>query len=214
MTRGIAMLRVTLGALMVPTALAYFLPDLLPFIRSATWQAPMTVRLMDALDASGLLAVAKFIQLTGGLALLLNRAVPFALAAMVCVNVCGAFVAVMIEAEPLLATLALLVLVLNGVLMLAYLPAYSAMLAKGALADGEGPEPGAHYASVFINPFAGAPRTTLLLAAIPLAGALAFYYWVVPFTNGTTGLVVLALPAAVWAAALAQTFVKDGAESS
>lgn len=193
----LTMLQLALGLIMVPTALAYFLPDLLPFVRVATWEAPMSVRLMGYLDASGLLAVAKFIQLVGGLALLLNRAVPFALAAMVCVNVCGAFVAVLIEGEPFLATMALGVLALNVLLMFAYLPAYSGVLASGAIADGEAEEPGNRYESLFINPLAGASRRGLIIGTIALLGALAFYWRVVPFANGPAGLAVLVFPAAV-----------------
>ncbi len=189
------MLRIALGALMSLTALAWFLPDLLPFIRHARWTDPMTVRLIDSLAASGLLAVAKFIQLAGGLALLLNRAVPFALAAMAAVNVCGAFVAVLIEGDAVLGLLALLVLALNALLMFAYIEAYADMLGANRLADGEDAEPGANFDSLFTRPLGkGAPRKACLIAAIPLAGAIAFYWWVVPFTNGTMGLYVLALP--------------------
>ncbi len=196
--RPIDMLRIALGLIMVPSALAYFLPDVLPWVRTATWAEPMSVRLMGQLDASGLLAVAKFIQLTGGLALLLNRAVPFALAAMAAVNVCGAFVAVLIEGAPLLGTLALGVLALNATLMFTYLPAYRAMLVAGAVADGEEAEPGARFESLFVNPLAGASRTACLFAAMPLAGAWLFYWQVVPFGNGPTGLVVLVFPTLVW----------------
>ncbi len=198
MIRPIDMLRIALGIIMVPTALAYFLPDLLPWVRTATWTAPMSLRLMGSLDASGLLAVAKFIQLTGGLALLLNRAVPFALAAMAAVNVCGAFVAVLIEGAPMLGTMALGVLALNVALMFAYLPAYHAMLAPGAVADGEEPEAGARFESLFVNPLSGASRKACLFAALPLAGALLFFWQVVPFGNGPTGLVVLVYPTLVW----------------
>ncbi len=201
MMRPLDMLRLALGFIMVPTALAYFLPDLLPFVRVATWEAPMSLRLMGQLDASGLLAGAKFIQLAGGLALLLNRAVPFALAAMLCVNVCGAFVAVLVEGEPLLATMALGVLALNVLLMFAWLPAYAGVLAGDAAADGETAQPGERYESLFVNPLSGASRRAVLIGAIPLAGALAFYWWVVPFANGTTGLAVLAIPALVLATA-------------
>lgn len=198
MIRPFGMLRIALGIIMVPTALAYFMPDLLPWVRTATWQAPMSVRLMGQLDASGLLAVAKFIQLVGGLALLLNRAVPFALAAMAAVNVCGAFVAVLIEGAPLLGTLALGVLALNAALMFAYLPAYEGVLAAGAVGDGEERDAGENFESLFVNPLGGASRKACLFAALPLAGALLFYWQVVPFTNGTTGLVVLVLPTLAW----------------
>lgn len=200
--RPLDMLRIVLGAVMALTALAWFLPALLPFVRTATWADPMSVRLMGQLEASGLLAVAKFVQLTGGLALLLGRAVPFALAATMAVNVCGAFVAVLIEGAPLLGVLALGVLALNALLMFAYLPAYAGVLANGAVADGEGAAPGEHYNSLFVNPLSGANRRQCLVALVPLAGALAFYWKVVLGLNSMTGLVVLALPTAAWLVAL------------
>ena len=158
----------------------------------------MSLRLMGSLETSGLLAVAKFIQLVGGLALLLNRAVPFALAAMVTVNVCGAFVAVLIEGAPGLSVMALGVLALNVLLMFAHLDAYTGVLANGARADGEAAEPGEDYNSLFVNPLAGANRKALLVALIPLLGAFWFFWKVVPFANGTMGLYVLVLPALVW----------------
>lgn len=202
MIRPLDMLRLALGIIMVPTALAYFLPDLLPFVRTAQWEGAMATRLMDQLDASGLLAVAKFVQLTGGLALLLNRAVPFALAAMVTVNVCGAFVAVIIEGAPGLSVMALGVLALNVLLMFAHLDAYAGVLATGAIADGEDEEPGANYNSLFVNPLAGASRKALLVALVPLLGAVWFFWNVVLGLNSLTGLVVLVLPALAWLVAM------------
>ena len=196
MMRPLDMLRLALGIIMAPTALAYFLPDLLPWVRTATWQDSMSLRLMGQLDASGLLAVAKFIQLVGGLALLLNRAVPFSLAAMMCVNVCGAFVAVLIEGSAPLALLALGVLALNVLLMVAYLPAYGGMLASGAIADGESREPGANYESLFVNPMSGATRNQCLVGLLPLFAAAAFFWHIVPGFNSVTGLLVLMVPTA------------------
>lgn len=198
MLRPLNLLQWALGIIMVPTALAYFLPDLLPFVRTAQWEGEMATRLMDQLDASGLLAVAKFVQLVGGLALLLNRAVPFALAAMVTVNVCGAFVAVLIEGAPGLSVMALGVLALNALLMFAYIDAYAGVLANGAVADGETAEPGENYNSLFVNPMAGASRKSLLVALVPLLGAAWFFWKVVLGLNSLTGLVVLVLPALAW----------------
>jgi len=198
MMRPLDMLRVALGLIMVPTALAYFLPDLLPWVRTAQWEGDMTVRLMGQLDASGLLAVAKFIQLVGGLALLLNRVVPFALAAMAAVNVCGAFVAVLIEGDPALGAMALGVLALNTLLMFAHLPAYAGVLSTDAIADGESTEPGANYESLFAHPFGDSvPRATLVPALVVLLAAAWFFWKVVLGLNSLTGLVVLAFPVLV-----------------
>lgn len=194
MTRALDALRLLLGAVLVVTALRYFMPFLLPFVPEASWEDPMALRLMSAFDKSGLLAVAKFIHLVAGALLLANRAVPFALAALMPVNVCGLFISLFIEGDPLIALLAVLTVALNALLMLAYLPAYRGVLEGGHLADGEAAQAGHNYESLYANPLSGAPRGAYPGAALVLAAALAFYWWVVPGLNSTTGLVVLALP--------------------
>jgi hypothetical protein len=205
MTRGLDMLRLLLGAVLVVTALDYFLPVLVPLVEQAELTDPMAVRVMTAFDRSGLLAVAKFIHLMAGLLLLTNRAAPFALAAALPVNVCGLYIALFLEGAPLIAILAVLTVALNGLLMLACLPYYRGVLEGGALADGEGPEPGAHYQSLFVSPLASAPARAYLPAVLVLAAAIAFYWFVVPFANGTTGLVTLAFPAVMLVAGFARS---------
>lgn len=200
MTRLLGSLRLLLGAGLAITAIDYFLPSLLPFVPSPPWDDPMAARLMTAFDKSGLLAVATFIHLVAGLMLLTNRAVPFALAATMPVNVCGLYISLVLEADPLLAALAVVTVALNGLLMLAYLPAYRGVLEGGQRADGERPEAGRNYESLFANPLSDAPPAAYLGGALVLAAALAFYWYVVPFANGTTGLVTLAVPALVLAA--------------
>ncbi len=208
MTGALHVFRVLLGALMAVTAIRYFLPSLLPLPPAGEWSDPMAARLMAAFDASGLLAVAKFIHLAAGALLIANRAVPFALAALMPVNVCAAYIALVLEGDPVLATVALLALALNALLMLAYLPAYRGVLEGGQLADGETAEAGGNYESLFAVPLGAAPPTAYLGGALVLAAALAFYWFVVPFANGTTGLVVLAVPAVIlaigWMRALAK----------
>jgi hypothetical protein len=199
MTRTLDGLRVLLGAVMTVTAIQYFLPSLLP-LPTVSWEDPMAVRLMTAFDRSGLLAVAKFIHLVAGVLLLSNRAVPFALAALMPVNLCGTFISLFIEGDPLVAVLAVLTLALNALLMLAYLPWYRGVLEGGQLADGEEPEPGQNFESLFVNPLSNAQPSAYLGAALVLAAALAFYWFVVPFANGTMGLVTLAVPALLLAA--------------
>jgi hypothetical protein len=206
MTRTLHALRLLLGTLMAATAIQYFLPFLLPFLPTATWEEPMSVRLMTAFDRSGLLAVARFIHLVAGALLLSNRTVPFALAALMPVNLCGLFISLIIEGDPLIATLAVLIVALNGLLMLAYLPAYRGVLEADQLADGEGPEDGRNYESLFVNPLGNAPPRAYAGAALVLTAAIAFYWWVVPGLNSLTGLVTLAVPALLlaigWARAL------------
>ena len=197
MTRRLHALRVVLGAVMVISATQYFMPFLVPFVPAPTWEDPMAARLMTAFDRSGLLAVAQFIHLAAGALLLANRAVPFALAALMPVNLCGMFIALLIEAAPLFAALAVLTVAANALLMLAYLPWYRGVLDSGHLADGEEPEDGRNYESLFANPFTNAPAAAYPGAALVLAAAIAFYWFIVPFSNGTTGLVTLAVPALV-----------------
>ena len=206
MTRILDALRVLLGAAMVVTALQYFLPSLLPFLPAYAWEDPMSVRLMAQFDRSGLLAVARFIHLVAGALLLVNRAVPFALAALAPVNLCGTFIALFVEGDPTIGLLAVLTLALNALLMLAYLPYYRGVLEAGQLADGEEQEDGGNYESLFVNPMSPAPPSAYLGAALVLIAASAFYWFVVPGLNGATGLMVLAIPglllAAGWARAL------------
>ena len=205
MTRALDILRIVLGVVLVITAFGYFTPFLVTFAPPHDFADPMAARLVGTLDASGLMAVGKFVQLAGGALLLVNRATPFALAALLPVGVCAAFIAVVLEGDVPLALAALGLLALTALLALAYLPYYAAMLGAGQLADGERAEPGAHYASLFVNPLSGAPAVAYLPAALVLAAAAAFYWHVVPGLNGTTGLAVLAFPAL----ALAVGFVRS-----
>jgi len=200
MTRMLDGLRLLLGAVMVITALRYFMPPLLAFVPAAEWHDPMAVRLMTGFDQSGLGAVARFIHLVAGALLLSNRAVPFALAALMPVNVCGLFIALFIEGDAVVGVLAVLTVALNGLLMLAYLPSYRGVLEGGQLADGEGPEDGQNYESLFAKPFGNAAPAAYLGAAPVLAAALAFYWFVVPGLNGITGAVTLAIPTVLLAA--------------
>lgn len=208
MIRPLDALRLLLGAVVVVTAVQYFMPFLLPFLPTAEWQDPMAARVMAAFDKSGLLAVAKFIHLAAGLLLLTNRAAPFALAALMPVNLCGLYISLFLEGDPMIALLAVLTVALNALLMFAYLPYYRGVLEGGQLAEGEWPEPGANYESLFVNPLAGASRGAYVGGALVLAAALAFYGFVVPFTNGTTGLVTLAVPLVLLGIGWARTVMK------
>lgn len=208
MIRPLDALRLLLGAVVVVTAVQYFMPFLLPFLPTAEWQDPMAARVMAAFDKSGLLAVAKFIHLVAGLLLLANRAAPFALAALMPVNLCGLYISLFLEGDPMIALLAVLTVALNALLMFAYLPYYRGVLEGGQLAEGEWPEPGANYESLFVNPLAGASRGAYVGGALVLAAALAFYGFVVPFTNGTTGLVTLAVPLVLLGIGWARTVMK------
>jgi hypothetical protein len=199
MNRALDALRVVFGALLVVSALQYFLPSLLPFVPHYSWQDPMSVRLMGEFDKSGLLAVARFIHLVAGALLIVNRGVPFALAALMPVNVCGTFISLFVEGDATIGLVALLTIGVNALLMLAYLPSYRGVLSPGQLADGEGPEDGQNYASLFVNPMSKAPASAYPAAALVLLAAIGFYWFVVLGLNSTTGLAVLAIPAVLLA---------------
>jgi len=202
-------LRIVLGVVLALSALRYFMPFLLaPYLPLPEFSDPMALRLRAVLDQSGLLAVAKFIHLVGGLMLLSRRSVAFALAAMMPVNICATFIA-MLEGNGPLVLAALVILGVNGLLMLACLDSYKGVLTGGQLADGEGPEAGRNYESIFVNPMSGAPTRAYLLAAIPLLGALYAFGQVVPFANGTTGLYTLIIPTVIYAAGLGKSLVRQ-----
>jgi hypothetical protein len=209
MSRTLDALRVLLGAVLVITALQYFMPFLLPFLPTAEWNDPMAQRLLTAFDTSGLLGVAKFIHLAAGVLLLSNRAVPFALTAIMPVNLCGLYISLFVEAEPLIALLAVLLVALNALLMLAYLPSYRGVLEGGQLADGETDEAGGNYASLYSNPLSGAPAGAYPAALAVLVAALAFYWFVVPGLNSWTGIAVLAVPAVLLAAGWVRALTRE-----
>jgi hypothetical protein len=148
------------------------------------------------------------IYLVAGALLILNRAVPFALAALVPVNINGAFISLLVERDALLGLCALVILAVNALLMFAYLPYYRGVLSPGQLADGEGAEDGENYASLYVNPVSNAPASAYPSAALVLLAAIAFYWFVVRGLNSTTGLVVLAIPAVLLAAGWARALTR------
>jgi len=205
------MLRILLGLVLAISALRYFMPFLLAaYIPLPEFSDPMALRLRTVLDVSGLLAVAKFIHLIAGLMLLNKRFVPFALAALMPVNVCAAFIA-LLEGNVGIILAALAILAVNGLLMLAYLQSYRDVLAPGQIAENESAEPGQNYNSLFANPMSGAPTAAYLGAGLVLAAALATYWKVIPGLNGMTGLWTLAIPTVIFALGLGQSLVKKPA---
>ena len=159
---------------------------------------PLALQLLDAFRHSGLLDVAMAMQALAGALMLLGVATPFALALAMPLSTCALYWAVVLNQQPGWAGLALVAFALNGVLMLAYLSHYRAMLAPAAMAVGE--REGAHYNALFARLPARPLRGTVLIGGgLALAAALAFYQWVVPFANGPTGLVTLLFPLALFA---------------
>ena len=208
MNKALDALRVVFGVMLAVIALRYLIPSLLAFVPAVHWQEPMSIRLITQFNNSGLLGVAMAIYLLAGALLIVNRAVPFALTALVPVNLNGVFIALVVERDALLSLGGLAILAINGLLMFAYLPYYRAVLSPAQLADGEGPEDGDNYVSLYVNPSSAAPASAYPLAAVVLAAAIAFYWFVVRGLNSTTGLAVLAIPTVLlavgWARAAAR----------
>ena len=98
---------------------------------------PLAMQLMTSLANSRLLDVAMIVQLVTGALILLGILVPIALCVSMPISTCALFWALILDHQPLTATLALAAFALNGLLMLAYLPYYKGSLQRRALALGE-----------------------------------------------------------------------------
>jgi len=168
------------------------------------WLAEKTVGLRIFEDDDG--KMNRSLADVGGAMLVVNRGVPFALAAMAPVNINGTFIALFVEGDPAISLVAVVTMAVNALLMFAYLPWYRNVLSPGQLADGEAADDGHNYVSLYANPLGNAPASACPGAAAVLAAAAAFYWFVVPGLNSMTGLVVLAIPAVIlatgWARAL------------
>ena len=167
-----------------------------------TGSTPHAVQLLTALQHSGLLAVAFGILLVAGALLVAGLFVPLALAAALAVNVGALFWAMWLDLHLLWGPAALLVVVMNTMLMLAWLPAYLPMLQPRPLAVGETPVD--RYEDLFANPRGGLDKSRWALGAVLLALACAFYWLMLPPILGTWNMVFLIIPAAVLLAKLPQ----------
>lgn len=192
MNRFLPLMQVLFGAAMLLAGANHLVGHWWPLPASAD---PRAAQLLGALVDSGLADVAFTIMLAGGAMVLLRRAVPLALAALLPVNAGALFWALWLEQHPLWGPLALLALASNGLLMLAHLAAYRAMLAPRPLAAGE--TPGSRYEGLFSNPVGGIAPRELALGLALLAIAFAFYWFLVPMVLAWWNLLALAVPAAV-----------------
>jgi hypothetical protein len=125
--------RLIFGAWMLLTGINYFFISLYPM---PSGSAPLATQLMTALVNSQLLDVVVAIQLVTGVLILAGVFVPLALCVVMPLSVCAAFWAIL-DHEPLGLFLGLAAVVLNGLLMLAYIDDYKGLLQRSALAVGE-----------------------------------------------------------------------------
>lgn len=199
MARLIDTARVVLGLALAALALNHVLRLSLPFPVGAT---PLAFELLEALHVSRLIYVAMGLLLVAGLALLANRFVPLALAAAMPVLVCMAYWAVVLERSPAWGALALALLGLAALLMLAHLHVYAAVLQPRPLAAGE--SQAQRYERRYAWPLGPLAPREAALALLPLAGAAAFYHFLLPPVLAWACLVVLLWPLAVLALRLVQ----------
>lgn len=154
---------------------------------------PLAELLMTSLANSSLLYVALTVQLVAGVLLLANVFVPLALCVQMMITANTVFWAVFLEQSPLGALLALVLLALNGLLMIAYLPWYKDLLARYSHAAGEEPGP-ANYDALFVNNAGNTARGNYLPSMALLLATLAFYAYFVPGRSGQFSMLVLLYP--------------------
>lgn len=192
MPRVLGPARLVLGAWLVLGGLNHFFGPFMPYPQGAT---PLGRQLVDALEFSGLIHVAIAVQLAAGLAVLANRYLPLALAAVMPVNICVLFWALLLEGSLVWTLAAGLAVVLGALLMFALLHCYAGMFAAAPLACGE---TGAmRYDTLYARPVGQTSLKGFMLALVPLALAAAFYHFIVPSMLAFYCLVVLVVPFAV-----------------
>lgn len=128
MKLAVAALRIFLGLFLLANGLNFWfhwLPITPPDSETAT-------RLMDGLVFSGLFGVVKYVEVAAGIALLVNRFVPLALAMMLPLTVVIAFVDFMLIGTREAMTFGALLIVPHGLLMLAYIRSFLPLLAARA----------------------------------------------------------------------------------
>ena len=162
--------RLIFGAWMLVNGLNHFFLQFWPTPGGAT---PLSTELMTALVDSQLLDVCMLIELVAGALILLGVFVPAALATVMAVSVSALFWAVL-DHQPVTLLLGLLAFALNGLLMLAYLPAYKGALERAPLALGER-DRSTSFNAMFVQTAGRTARGVFLAALVPLALAVWWY---------------------------------------
>ena len=192
MTRLFVPARLLLGAMLLYNGLNHFAGPFMPFPEGST---ALAVQFMDALHLSRLIDVAMGIQMATGVAILANLFVPLALVAAMPVNICGLYWGLVLERSAGWGLFAGLAVVLTAFLMFALLHSYRAMLEPVPLAHGESAVQ--RYETRYAWPAGTIAPAAFALALLPLAGAAAFYHFIVPSMLAFYCLVVLLYPLAV-----------------
>lgn len=190
MKAAVLIVRLVFGAWMLAHGVDHFFVDFLPAPAPAE---PLAVQLLEAVTASRLLDVVMAMQLVGGALILAGVAVPAALYAMIPLNACAIYWAVVLEHEPVGAVLALAAFALNGLLMLAYVDAYGRLLRRRAPVAGEA-DGRTTFEAAYIDPRHRTARRAFIPALTALVAAGAFYFTAVPDIIGQWCILVLILP--------------------
>jgi hypothetical protein len=182
--------RLLFGAWMLANGLNHFVQPM--------WAVPAgntaaATQLMAAFAHSGLFSVAMLIQMVGGALLILGVFVPAALALMMPVTTCALYWSVVLDGDPMLATLAIAAFASNGLLMLAHLRFYRGALEKHALALGES-RGESTFATVYVDTNARTSRGPYIAALITLLVAVWFYVHLVTGRTAMYCNLVLVIP--------------------
>lgn len=204
MTALLTPARWLLGLLLALLALDNVLALYLPFPVATT---PMGFEFLEALHFSRLIYVAMGLMLVAGFAVLADRFVPLALALVMPVLVCMAYWAVVLEGSLGWSVLALVMVGLAALLMFAHLPAYAGMLRTRplAVAESEAEAGAGRYERLYAWPVGETSPRAFALALLPLAGAAAFYHFIVPSLLAFFCIVVLLYPLGVLVLRLLQS---------
>jgi len=140
---------------------------------------PLATQLMDALVHSRLLDVAMTIQLVTGALILTGFFVPVALCVVMPISTCALYWSVILDHQPLGVVLSIAAFALNGLLMLAYLEYYKAVLHRSALMLGETGR--SSFDLLFAKLNGRTSRSQFIPAAITLVAVIVFYAYLVPY---------------------------------
>jgi uncharacterized membrane protein YhaH (DUF805 family) len=186
--------RLIFGAWMLANGVNHFL---LHLWSQPTGHAPLAIQLMAALFHSHLFDVAMILQLATGALLLVGFWVPVALCVVMPVSTCALYWAVILDHQPLVALPALAAFALNGLLMLAYVGYYRAMLRRQALALTESAGAGRNFESLLVAAGGRTARRQFVPALVTLLAVLAFYAYRVTGLTAHWCMLMLVLPAIV-----------------
>ncbi|MEO6151532.1 MAG: hypothetical protein ABIT09_00360 [Croceibacterium sp.] len=194
MSAWVTPLRVVFGLFLVLTSLNHFAGAIVP---EPLGTQPLAVQLMTALHDSRLYDVAMGFELLAGVLLLAGVAVPFALCMALPIQVCALFWALILGHDFLWSAVAVIALAANTALMFSHLGAYRGVLQRRALAFGEGPALGDNYDGLYMHLGPRQHLTTrqFITAALVLAAAMAFYWYLVPSVTGQFARLVILVPA-------------------